>query len=250
MQRLSNEIVDQFKKDYITSNNIGTVYLVLLALWNEDYDFLDHLDDENKDRKMILLYRDLVYKGYLVEYEDNPEYTNVHFGLTPKSVKLLTSVKEEPLKEFEKITIKTEEVLEQPIVVEPEEVKTPKSRKVDPKLEEIQSWIKDWITLFPKNRLDGYALRSGKGVTANKMKKFLDDNKQFDKDIVFKATQMYLNQQAQSGFKYTLLAGNFIMKSEGGPGSPKNSTLEMYCDLVVDDNTSSNINLVDDNPFA
>ena len=246
MNRLSNEVITQFKSDFITSNNMGTTLLILLALYNEDYKFLDDLDDSNKDKKMILLYRDLVYKGYLYENEDNEDSSNVHFGLTKKAIDLVNSVEDKPEPKNEAIEI-AKSYIDNSKLVEIEEFEEKEEKDVDP----FRKWVYDWVNLFPKRRADGYPMRN-KGVCVNKMEKFLKipHHAEYTKDVILKATKLYLQEQEQNGWKYTLLAGNFIYKAEKGRGNVIDSTLATYCDLILNGNEPSEyLEFEDNNPF-
>lgn len=237
--RLSNDVIDDFKANYVPSDNIGTAFLVLLALHKEDYEFLDKLDDSNKDRKMILLYRDLVYKGYLTE---NDEKSKVHFSLTPKSIELIESLNDDKgLDDNGVVVVKskqTEFFLESN---EPSDDDT------------VKSWIRDWLKLWPTKRADGTVIRSGTNVCTNKMTIFLKNNPRFDKSIVYKATKLYLEGEAERGWVYTHVASNFISKAESGRSLIKDSKLEAYCDIVISGDYKEKekySSLQDDSPFV
>lgn len=247
MDRLNTETIAQFKSDFISSNNMGTALLVILALYREDYNLLDELDDSNKDKKMILLYRDLVYKGYLTENEDNEDSTNVHFSLTKKSIDLLKNdieVIPEIFKEKESTIV---EVLVDTSQGIPTFFVTKKEESDD-----VETWISRWVEMFPVRRADNYPLRN-KGVCLNKMKIFLKmpEHSEYTKDVIFKATKLYIDEQYANGLKYTLIAGNFIYKGEKGRGSVKDSTLAMYCDIILNGGgkPSPYQDMEDNNPF-
>jgi hypothetical protein len=241
MVRLNNDVIDGFREDYVTSDQMGTAVLILLALYRNDYDFLDKLDDSNKDRKMILLYRDLVYKGYLLENEDAEDGSNVHFSLSDKSIKLIDSLNEQ---EVETPVIK---------LVEGGGAKQKEKEViVDPSFQDVEDWIKDWITLFPIRAVGhSYPLRTGKGVCANKMRMFMKNNPLITKQQIFDATKLYLKDEDKRGWQYTQMAGNFISKSESGRGSIRNSTLETYCNMLSQekDKPSKYSELEDNSPF-
>jgi len=255
MVRLSNEAIDEFKANYITSNNIGTTFLVLLALDKNDFGFLEKLDDSNEDKQMILLYRDLVYKGYLVENEDNENADNVHFSLTKKAEKLIRGLKDEPEK-LEEVkndyAVEIQEVKNalNSIPIKPKKVTISGPREEE--INQISDWIKDWIALFPKRGAHNYLLRSAKGNTSNKMKELFRNNPEFNKNLIFDATKLYLKDQEKDGWKYVMIAGNFISKAEGGRGTNKNSTLAAYCELIMEGGgTPSKLShLKDFNPYA
>lgn len=231
--RLSNDVIDDFKQNYVSSDNIGTSFLVLLALHKGDYDFLDKLDDSNKDKKMLLLYRDLVYKGYLIENEDNEDQSNVHFSLTPRSVSLIESVSEED--EIEVVT---------PVKAKKKSAESTK---------DVANWIKDWLKLWPTKRADGSLIRSGSGVCRNKMNIFVENNPEFTKDIIYEATKLYLENEEAKGWQYTNAASNFISKQEAPRSIIRDSKLEAYCNLVVSgegENKRKYSDLIDDDPFV
>lgn len=242
MVRFSNEVVDAFKKDFISSDNLGTAFLVLLALQSEDYDFLDRLDDSNKDRKMILLYRDLVYKGYLLENEDAQYSDNVLFSLTKKSKDLLSSY------------LNKAEEMRRPIVEEPREELLAKPLTIkesfDPK--DARTWIKDWLNLWPTKRKDGYLIKSASGNCGNKMDAFLRLHPEFDKDLIYEATKLYLEQQSKKEYEYTMTSSNFISKQDAPRSALKNSVLEAYCELIMNGDVDKVVRfteLEDNSPF-
>lgn len=242
--RLSNDVIDDFKQNYVSSDNIGTSFLVLLALHKGDYDFLDKLDDSNKDKKMILLYRDLVYKGYLTENEDNDDQSNVHFSLTPKSIRLIESVNEgvdEKLYE------------EQPVVLKSKQQEFYLEEKVVDDNAPVEIWIKDWLKLWPTKRADGTLIRSGSGVCKNKMNIFVKNNPEFTKEVIYAATRLYLEGEAERGWQYTNAASNFISKQEAPRSIVRDSKLEAYCNLVLsgeETNKTKYSDLRDDDPFV
>lgn len=261
MVRLSNEIIEELKKNFVSSDQIGTAYIILNALYYENYDILDKLDDDNKDRKMIMLYRDLVYKGYLVENEDNEDGSNILFSLTSKAKKLIeedyeieeiVKVKQEPVEEtFDQFLARLSEKEQEPAIEIQETIQDPS----DFDRNEVEDWIKEWIKLFPVRAIGhSYPLRTGKGVCASKMRMFLKNNPHITVINVFDATKLYLEEEAKRGWQYTTIAGNFISKSESGRGSIRNSLLETYCDKLLnpeeeDPNKSKYSDLEDNDTF-
>lgn len=256
MVRISNDVIKEFKENFISSEHIGTVILILTCLKIGDYEMLDQLDDTNKDRRMIMLYRDLVYKGYLSENEDNEDSSNVHFSLTPKATRLLAVIDGtesitdlytvETVEEAKEII---EEIIEEEVVEEPvKEVPEVSPKNFD--RNEVEDWIKVWINLFP-TRANGhsYPLRTGKGVCASKMRMFLKNNPEITVENVFDATKLYLKDEENRNWAYTMMAGNFISKAESGRGAIRNSMLETYCDKLIngDDEPASEYSDFEDN---
>lgn len=95
-------------------------------------------------------------------------------------------------------------------------------------IEKIENWIESWVLIYPEEaEFNGRQLRSKAKDCLSKMQKFVKDNPQYTKSIIFAATQMYVKEQASRNFEYTKQSNYFINKL----GQP--SLLEQYCDKVI-----------------
>lgn len=91
---------------------------------------------------------------------------------------------------------------------------------------EVQSWIDQWIALFPEDiTTGGRPLQSSVDQCFDKMVKFIKRTK-YDRDMIFKATESYLEERGLNNFAYTKSAQYFIDKRGEG------SLLEDWCKKV------------------
>lgn len=89
------------------------------------------------------------------------------------------------------------------------------------------SWIDEWIDLWPRGvKSGGYFVKSSKSACDKKMRNFIK-NTSYDKDIIMKATKLYLDDMERKQYAYIKLAHYFISKDGV-------STLESFCDAVND----------------
>ena len=76
-----------------------------------------------------------------------------------------------------------------------------------------ESWIEEWRNLFPSGvKSGGYSVRGDKQGILKKMKDFMKNNPKFTKEIIFKATENYINTKKKDGYNYMKLAHYFIQK--------------------------------------
>lgn len=207
--QVNKNTIDRFKQSNIQMDLMGTVHVVLSSLFEDRIDLLDHADDANKQRRMIVLYRQLEHRGLIERDVANKAL----YRLTPKGSELITYLKEQYDEEF---ISELDDVTEnaEPITAE------------DP----VGGWIGEWMAIFPDNNGDGRPLRTHPLNLTTKMKKFMDKYN-FDKDTILKATKEYINSQARSvdGHKYTRTAHYFIAKGIGGTST---SDLADWCQRV------------------
>lgn len=98
----------------------------------------------------------------------------------------------------------------------------------------IESWIEDFVNLFPKGvRTGGYLVKSDKISCLKKMEQFTKLYP-YSKEIILEATRNYINRKELEGYKYMKLAKYFILHD-------KSSELAAECEFIVDNNTNSNI---------
>lgn len=93
---------------------------------------------------------------------------------------------------------------------------------------EIENFIDEWCNLYPENiQFNGNKLKSKPKDCISKMLKFCKSNPIITKDIIFAATNMYLDEQEKRNWEYTRQATYFISKI----GHP--SLLEVFCDKIL-----------------
>lgn len=80
-------------------------------------------------------------------------------------------------------------------------------------LSTCESWIDDWINLWPKGvKSGGRPVRAGKSSIVKKMNTFLANKKYNTQDII-DCTKAYISNLEASGYKYITCADYFISKS-------------------------------------
>lgn len=87
-------------------------------------------------------------------------------------------------------------------------------------------WIDEWLKLWPTGLYNGYRVSGNRAQVINRMNKFLKDNPEYNKDIIFKATQNYLNEKRKTNYSYVKKNSKFISDSDG-------SVLEAECYAVL-----------------
>lgn len=93
--------------------------------------------------------------------------------------------------------------------------------------ETVEGWIDEWYELFPKGvRSGSYPIKSGKKGCLIKLKKFVKEYPEFNKDIIIKATKDYIRHSAMNNYKFMQLADYFIYKNN-------KSTLASSCELIM-----------------
>lgn len=70
-------------------------------------------------------------------------------------------------------------------------------------------------------------------TTTKKMQWFLKEYPEYDKELILKATQKYIDQEAHSGFKYLQRCDYFISKED--TSKLKTSRLASYCEEIDED---------------
>lgn len=108
----------------------------------------------------------------------------------------------------------------------------------------VSNWIDDWYNLFPsKVRSGGYPVKTDKKGCLKKMIKFCDNNPEYSKEIIFKATEFYINSAREKEYQYMKLAPYFIEKDGV-------SMLAGECDNIIDrikNNEKTTINKISTN---
>lgn len=91
-----------------------------------------------------------------------------------------------------------------------------------------QEWIDEWCNLYPSDvEFNGHKLKSKPKECLNKMLKFCKDNPLYTKDVIFAATQRYVEEKKAVNWEYMKQSTYFISKM----GQP--SLLENYCEKIV-----------------
>jgi hypothetical protein len=103
---------------------------------------------------------------------------------------------------------------------------------------EVANWIKEWLDLFPKGvKTSGYYVKTDLTGCRTKMLRFVKNNPQFNKDVIFEATNAYIKDMEQRNFDRMKLAPYFIEKDGI-------SMLAGYCDQVLNSEESPNTDWV------
>lgn len=205
---INEQIIKRFREDGLSIDYIGTTIIILICLYSKNYKILDSLDDENKSKRVLTLYR-LLKRKKLIDTPDD-DVDNIHYSLTEKGLsltKFLLSFDDEELEVYEQ---NVKEVIQ--------------IEETNPDL-----WIEDWLNLFPKGRFNGRTLRTNKQDCLDRMKWFLKNFK-YTKEEIFLATEQYLREGAENGHSYTRNATYFIVK--GAHSSNRISDLASACEKL------------------
>jgi predicted transcriptional regulator len=163
-----------------------TCALVLECLEEGDLKTLDLLDDSSTSKRMLLLYYDLIRRELI---ETAPENMLALYKITEKGQKLLKSFTEE-----------------QP--------------------EDVESWILDWVNLWPEGVTTGGKLvRSDAKGCLKKLKAFIKEYK-YSKSLIMEATEKYVESFIASNYAFMKAATYFIDKRGEG------SELASWCEKV------------------
>ncbi len=199
---INKDIVSRFKQEKIDIDYIGTIIIILLCLYEKNYELLDEIDDANKSRRLLTLYRYLYRKGLIIPPDEEDEERDiVHYILTEKGAAMANYVLSFNDDEVEVRKEYLSEVLE----TEAKEAEAP-----------IADWIEEWIELFPEGRFSGRLLRTNGRDCLDRMTWFIKTFK-YTKDHIFEATRQYIRDQAASpeGHRYTRNSTYFICKGRG-----------------------------------
>jgi hypothetical protein len=92
--------------------------------------------------------------------------------------------------------------------------------------------------LFPKRKLGSGKPARSNVKNLNACFKWFFENHEYSWDIIFKATNNYLNKEEESNYKYTRTSQYFIKKQDNTDKSV-NSELANFCQLMLDGDDSS-----------
>lgn len=81
---------------------------------------------------------------------------------------------------------------------------------------DIEDFYNSWIKLWPEGKNSaGYSYRSNKKDCIKKLSKFFQEYP-FDKEVIMKCTENYINDRKSEGYSYMLLANNFVYHRDKG----------------------------------
>lgn len=190
--KYTKELIKAFRDQGLPSDILGSALLVLIAIDNGETEFLETFDDDMKERRVVILYRELDRRGFIAPREVGE---NIHYHLTPLGKSLL-----------DKFDFSQKTVFE--VVNEAEK--------------EEENWIQEYIQLFPKH------LRDNTQTVLTRMREFIKVYK-YSKEVILQATRQYLIDQEEKGenYKYTRRSVYFIWK---GRGTERISDLASWCE--------------------
>ncbi|MFA9239443.1 MAG: hypothetical protein ACEQSQ_06080 [Candidatus Paceibacteria bacterium] len=182
---VSKEVLNNLKADNIPMNLAGSVLLILMALYHDNYNFLEYLDDKDKEKQIMLLYVLLYRKGY-IDQTNESEMEEALYKLTKKG--------ENFIRYAEATSLVVQNTNENDLAV----------------------WIKEYNSLFPEPIRGQRNLRGNEESCMARMQWFLKKYK-YTKEHILAATEEYINSQATStdGHKYTMTSDYFIKKGNG-----------------------------------
>lgn len=98
-----------------------------------------------------------------------------------------------------------------------------------PKLKDnVLEWIDEFREIFPKGvRSGGLPVRGDKQSCLKKIRKFLKEYTEYDKDLILKATKNYVENKARDQYNYMQTAHYFIYKNN-------TSTLAAECENILE----------------
>lgn len=200
---VSEGVIDNLKKDNIPMHLAGSVLLILMALYHDNYQFLEYLDDKDKEKQIMLLYTMLLRKGY-IEETTMDELQEALYKLTNKGIGFIRYA------EATSFTVQNTDE------------------------NDVEQWIKEYNALFPEPVRGQRNLRGNEDSCVQRMKWFLKKYN-YTKEHILAATEEYINSQAASddGHKYTVTSDYFIKK---GVGADCTSRLAQACETYDPNN--------------
>lgn len=216
--------VERYKELSLPIEYMGSVFIILVSLYKEQYDLLDIYDSGNTDKNVLLIYQCLHRRGFLEKDEQDDEETI--YRITELGVEFTLQL----LDESERELIPPKELEEKIVKVE---------------VEDVNSWIGDWISIFPKGNVHGRYLRNTETECADRMRWFMK-NYEYGKDVIMSATRAYIKFQAnsQSGHAYTRSSSYFIFK--GRSKNDRTSDLANWCERYI----NGELEHVEEDPYS
>ena len=193
---IGEEVINYLKQDNVPMNLAGSMLLILMALYHDNYRFLDNLNDNNREKQVMLLYQMLLRKEYIEETEGE-EMEEALYKLTEKGENFIRYAESTALTAA---SVQTNDF----------------------------SWVREYNNLFPEPVRGQRNLRGNEQSCISRMKWFMKTYN-YSKDQILAATEEYLNSQAASedGHKYTVTSDYFIRK---GTGVDSTSRLAQACE--------------------
>ena len=201
--KIHSLVITRLKELDISARDIGTVCFVLLALQNGEEDLLDFHDDTNKDKSMLLLYKQMQRRGLLEESVRN-EPTLFH--LTNIGEQLAEQLSQE-IENRVRISIESENP---------------------------ETWIEEYIDLFPEGKPHGRPFRIPKSQCLPKMFDFVEKHN-VDKHTIIEATRMWIDsyKTSKEGIEYLRDSKYFIKKRVNNEWvSDLETAIKMYQDSL------------------
>lgn len=209
--QINPKIINILRAEGIQTDNMGSILIILFSLYEYRYDILDCFDDNNKERRSILMYRTLERKGLIEKALEE----KVHYKLSEYGINLVSKLKNE----FDVI----------------EEFKDNEAEKILNlvELSDVSSWIREYIKIFPSGMYFGRYLRTNSKECIERMQWFIKEYG-YGKDIILAATNLYISSQ-QSSYEYTRNSSYFIWKDDKNRG--RISDLLTWCENVINSNS-------------
>lgn len=209
---INKQILDRFKQENISLDYIGTIIVILLCIHEENYELLDQIDDGNKSKRLLLLYRYLVRRGILAEQDGEDDEVAPLYVLSNRGEGLVNFI----------LAFDEDEM----------EVKKECANEILETEQKIDEWIGEWIELFPDGKHFGRNLRTNIKDCSDRMRWFMK-HYDYSREQIFIATKMYLEAQRTSpeGYKYTRNSTYFICKGRGS--IDRVSDLSTECEKVI-----------------
>lgn len=206
---INSNILEKLKAHDVSLDYAGTIIIILLCLYEQNYKLLDQIDDENKSKRILLLYRYLYRRDLIEEVKDD----DFHYDITEKGISLVKYI----------LSFSDEEM----------EVKKECLNEVLEIEDDVENWIDEYINLFPSQKFNGRSLRTNRQDCLYRMKWFLKEFK-FTKQTILLATRKYIEDETRKNynFLYTRNSTYFICKGRGP--SQRISDLATECSKLKD----------------
>ncbi len=241
--KINKDIIETLQNDFkINSHDVCATLFVLFCLYEERVDLLDVLDDSSRSRTMLMFYQQLTMRGLLEKDISSEE--NCYWSLTDKAYNFIEYCKSTysditPVKLAIKVI---EEKKIEPVATNPseeEEVITidhPMDRTEE---EEVITWIKEYINLFPEGKHFERYYRTNHYTVTERMRSFIKTYN-YSKDIILKATERKIREfeDSDTGVQKLRNSTYFIKKIINGETY---SDLANACQEYLDEQESGHV---------
>lgn len=219
--QFNTSIIKKVKSLNFQADQIGSVLFILFCLYENRLDLLDEFDDYNKQRRAFLLYMELEIRG-LVMVNSESEKDSPHFILTKEGIEVVEYLKGEFTATHQRVDSEVIAVAG----VNPSQLE----KVIDPN--DVESWIDEWIDIFPRGlKSGGRLLRGDKISCLRKMRVFIKEYP-YTREVILQATRNYIESKRSEGFAYTRCAVYFIYRIDGSRAD-KISDLASWCDQAI-----------------